>query len=350
MRANYVITVYNSSGNLIADISDKRSSFNYSKARNRADEISLSLNLDVLKRLAVASGLTVSDMLAVNENEIRVYRDGTLVTAGQIAEINPLISGDERTCSIKTVGWLDLFKKRHTAGTRTFTATDQSTILWTLINESQSQTDGNFGVTLGTLTSSIARDRTYEYKNIYDAIVQMTEVINGMDVEITPAKVFNTYYPKIGSVREDIIFNYPGNIQSIGFTRRGSEVYNRVIARGGGFGQDAIKTEAVDTALRSRHKLREEVVEYSDVSKLTTLQQHADKDVADKSKFNDLPEITLVSGATPEFGTYGIGDVVQIQINEDYEVFSVLNSSFTIEEIKVDVTDGDVEDITIGFS
>lgn len=350
MIANYSVKTYNSSGEIVADLTGLRNSLNIKKARNEADSINLVFDVDKLKEIVKNNGLnSIFDLLQVNVNEIRVFRDDTVISAGQISEIYSSIDGDTKLVNVRVVGWFDLLGQRYTDESRIFSSTDAGTIAWTLIDEAQTLTNGNIGITQGTITTSVNRDRTYSYKNIKEAIIQLSEVINGFDFEITWDKRFNVYYPSKGSAK-NIILTYPGNIQSINYARQGLQVFNSITARGFGFGEDAPIANATDLTMQNKHKLREKIIDYNDIKTVSVLQDHADEELQLAKDFSDIPTITLVSGQDPETGTYTIGDTIKVRITEHTELFGVLNDTFKIEEININVNQLNDETVVLGLS
>lgn len=238
--SRWSIEIYNSLGQRMADLSSKSLERKLVRARNRSDIINLKYDLDEIKKLCRKIGVPAFELFAVNQNEIRFKRDGVVLGAGQIVDTTPSITEDVRTIDIKGLGWFDLLGTRYTDVLRRFEQVDAGEIAWTTIDESQQKPDGDFGITLGNIQTSIPHDITYEFKNIKELITQLSEVENGFDFEITWDKVFNVYYPAIGQLRDDIILSYPGNISSLSFNRRGLETANQVIARGAGDGGNNI--------------------------------------------------------------------------------------------------------------
>lgn len=93
-----------------------------------------------------------------------------------------------------------------------FSATDESSMLWSLINSV-----GGHGIIIGTLADGV--DRTLAYapgKEIAEAINEITDSEGGLDFELNPVEgtdgrlvELNTYYPRQGSDKSDsIIFDY----------------------------------------------------------------------------------------------------------------------------------------------
>lgn len=351
--ANWSVEVYNDSGELVAELTGRAIERKVTKLRNRADTITLKYDLDDIKALSAKLNISAWDIFGIGQNEVRVKRNGVVFSAGQIMDATPLIDGDQRTISIIAVGWLDLFGARFTdeggSGSEYyFSDTDAGQIAWGLINASQNEEGGDFGITQGNIQASQNRDRQdYVYKNIKEAIIQLSEVINGFDFDITWDKKFNVYYPKIGVRRENLILTYPGAIKTLSFGRHGMQLANNIIARGSGTGEDAFTAEVTDIPSRNKFKLRQDIIDFNDVSKIDTLQDHANEELLFRRSFVDVPDITLDPALAPPFGTYGIGDEIKIEVLEDLEVFAPINNWFRIDGFEVTLDANNTEDIRL---
>jgi hypothetical protein len=120
-----------------------------------------------------------------------------------------------------------------------FKGIDQSLIMWSLI-----ESIGGHGVEKGSLPASQNRDRTYPpTKSIGEALLQMSEVINGPDFELEPVLSgdgtlcnFNTFHPRQGEDKSDTVkFVYraaPRTATGFSYTPAGDDVINRVVAVG----------------------------------------------------------------------------------------------------------------------
>ena len=218
----------------------------------------------------------------------------------------------------------------------TYTGTDQAQIMWNLIN-----LFSGHGVVKGTLQGGgINRDRTYPPgKELGLALVQMSEVINGPDFELTPTiatdgtlATFNTYYPRLGSDKSAAIrFVHAGKKEdtAVGFNYSlDGAIANRVIAIG------APKEEPSEASpygiypgYVAEHAgsiaelgVFEERMQLEDVVETATLEAHAKGAVAAAAfpitffDFEVAPErfgTEIGSGIPPEFGRdYWIGDTI----------------------------------------
>lgn len=348
MNGLYRIIITDASGTTIADVSDMCLSRSYLRRRNRPENIELSFDLDDLRRYIVSSRLTADELLRTNVNEVHIYRGNSKIVAGKII-YRDVAAADSKRVSIQAVGWLQMLAHRYTGIGVDYLSTDIGEIMWSLIDQAQSEPYGDMGFTRGTIQASRNADRsTYDYKNIKDAIIQLSEVQNSPDFSFDPYKTFNVWYPKQGIKHEDISFSYPGNILSIGYTQDGEKMHNQIIALGAGTGTDALTSIQDDTVAQSSYGLRQFRVQYNDISLKDTLDDHAAEDLRTSVGFFDLPEIT-VQGHDPVIGSYGIGDEINVNVSEDIELFGHINGYHRIDEIAVSVDHNDVETVRLRF-
>lgn len=349
MQSLYQILIKTPTGDKVGDVSDMPLAFKYILRRNRPSLITLDFDMDDLRRVLKVMNITARDLFATNVNEVYVYRNGVAVVAGQIMYRNVDMDEDKKA-QLQAPGWLELFNQRVTSISQVYSPTDIGQIMWDLIDQSQLQTNGDFGITQGTIQASrLAERNTYSYKNIKDAIIQLSEVIGGPDFEFTPDKVFNVYSPKQGRLITDFSFTYPGNIRSIGYEIDGSKMSNQVIFRGAGTGEQGIISVQSDTTAQGTYKLRQSVYQRPDVSVQESLDDLAEEQLRVSSGLFTVPRIKVL-GVEPPFGSYWLGDEVNIAVTEDVELFGDANGVFRIEEIEVSVDANNVEDVSIKLS
>lgn len=344
--SRYKVEIYSKSGQLLADLSNKMTPKKILQQRNRADQISMTADLFILREFCNDIGTTVPALFAVNQNEIRVSRNNKVLSSGVIVYARPSVGVDSGTFELKAVGWLKLLAKRFTSIEQNYSGVDAGAIAWDLINQSQLLPNGDLGFTQGTIQVSKTRDRSYSDKNILDAILQLSEVIDGFDFEVTWDKKFNVYYPKIGTKRTDIQFTYPGNISDLSVVSDGTIVANHITARGSGTGTGALRAVAEDITSEQSYYRLEDIEDYNDVSEIDTLQEHADEDLRQSLSFNLMPDITLVGNITPEYGTYNLGDEILITSN-DTVVFGTLNDYFRIDSMELNIDENNKETVRI---
>ncbi len=137
------------------------------------------------------------------ESDLWIWRDGVLLFRGRIVPpVQDDIDEDGHRCEVVAVDYRGMLAHRIIGGAgRTFSAVDQAEIAWTLIDESQSETNGDWGIVEGVgATSGQTRDRTYAAgKGLLEALTELGKVDNGMEWQISPALELDRWYPRRGS-------------------------------------------------------------------------------------------------------------------------------------------------------
>ena len=227
-----------------------------------------------------------------------------------------------------------------------FTDIDQGTILWTLINDFQNLPNGNYGITQGNIITGIKRDRTYPpFKNIYEAFRQMTEVINGCDIEITEEKVSNVYAYQ-GRQLEAIVFEYGKNISGLKFNFSMKDLANQANVIGSGEGEDLLYSIAHNAQSQAIYGLMQKSFLHSDVVLKDTLTEHAEKYVEEYPKPTSIYGVNVKSTADTTLKSYGVGDEVRLRIKKGY---LDIDTYRRIKKITVNVNSEEVEDIGVEF-
>jgi hypothetical protein len=273
-----------------------------------------------VEEVAQVYGKTALFVLSGGFREIWLEKDGTKVYYGAISDYS--VSKDSSgvlKITVASVGFFSLLAKRRTGAKRVFTTTDAGTIAWTLINESQTgDTYGDLGITMGTIQTSVDRDRTFRFASLREEIWQMSNanLKNGFDFEVDNNKVFNVYYAQKGSQREDIFFDEK-NIISYSFRKPlVLNLTNRVYVLGGGFNDDVIY-ETRDSAAdyRVTFGLLEDVLSSRNVEETDTLQDKGDGYLLKNQ--SPIVEISIThADGEPNIEDYDIGDSVRIRMTE----------------------------------
>ena len=343
---SYKLEIYDKTGVLLADLSDRATARDLSQVRNTYDVLKVTFDLDDIVDYCAAIGTDWTTIFAVDENEIRITSDDVVVTSCLIVDALPSIDKDDHKIDITGFGWLHLLKFRYTGADDIYTAQDAGSLAWQLINTSQSQTNGNFGITMGTIQTSINVNREYTSKNILDAITELSSGVSGFDFEVTWDKKFNVYYPKVGSDRTaDLAFTYPGNVMTISFERDGTKLINKSIAIGSGSGVNVSKVISTDATSELRFLLREGTNIVSDLAGSDALQARADADMLLYKTFLDIPTIVTGGITAPPFTSYRTGDLIPLV--STHPAFSMISGLYRVDSRELTLDENDFESVKI---
>lgn len=326
--SNYTVKVYDQNDVALGEIVNWFS-LSYSRKLNDYGQCSVTFSSD--DELMIP-------LLALRRYIVKIYRDGTLVWAGeQVARRGTLASNSTNQVTLTCNEFLEQLAHRFTASYRRFDNVDAGTIAWTLIDESQSLTYGDFGITQGTITATKNRSRTYQNKNILEAIKELTAVIDGFDFELTPEKVFHVYDQKGIDRTVTTVFEYGTNIEEMSVDEDFSSIVNSTIV----LGEDN-RVERTSTTSANIYALRQTVVNASNVTEDTTLNDKGDA-INRKYKAPLLSvSFTQLQGTRPFFGSISLGDIVKIRLNRG--IYNI-NNNFRVYGYDVQVSQDNQEKV-----
>lgn len=297
----HTIEIYNKNDELLA-ILDNAQGRQYQQNLNRSGTFTFSIN--ALDPLATETNLLVG------QNYIHYKRNGVLRWAGQIINWEASLGETDETVNVTCADWFYLLKDKIITTEEIYTADNEGEILQQLITYLQVQTDGDMGITFGANTSVETRDRTYFDKNVQEAFIQMSEIINGLDFEITPLKVLNIYEKKFTDRSTTHVFQYGQNIQSATARKDATQIKNDLK----GYGADTLIRTRDDGGSQSTYGRRQSIESFTDIVLSSTLDRHLDEILRTNGVPIQTYGISVFPDAEPEFGTYEIGDYVWVNI------------------------------------
>lgn len=205
-------------------------------------------------------------------------------------------------------------EQRFTAAAVTYSATDAGQIAKQLIDTTNSDSDTGIATT-GTITATKTRDRTYENKQISEAIRELTEVRDGFDFRVEPQEYASG---KIGVLHVDArqgtdkpgaLFEYgagtTANVTAVRRTTRLPITRVRVIA------SDGLVSETASTAGEAKYGRLMQIVQASDVKEQAT----ADDKATDALRPAPIQVVEFTpnpSKAPVPFTDYALGDTVRL--------------------------------------
>jgi hypothetical protein len=322
-------------------------------------------NISVDWKLNRAGGLSLSlpfEDENLNENRVQeglnyayVYKDDNLIWYGVLAEVRLGIGKDNNVDLVfKEVFYL-LENKRNI--TSTYENVDSGDIAWDMINNSQLELDGDLGITQGAITATKNRDRTYERESIGAKIIQLTEVTDGFDFEITPSLTnpnsflkFNVY-TKRGTTKPNLQFDLSdkvinNNISSLTISRSLDNLANRVIAEGEGQGALTLLSSTQDSTLQEYYGVLEKITQH----KTTGVQANLDDTATEELRIykQGLSTVDLqVSNLNSTFGLYDVGDIIYINLNYKWLAKTLI---LRIYSIKLNISENGEETINLQVS
>lgn len=346
MQPKYEVELFSRSGVLIADISRYVKNLSFSMQRNEAEQLSFTINLDAFESNADAVGSNPLGMLGPYQTDIKIKRNGTYLFGAHVGYLTTNLGEIENTIEIRAFGYLNLLIDRFV--TKTYTATDGVDIAWDLINETQTQDNGDMGMTQDAQqTTSPPRDRTYVRQNVKEAVLGLGILENSFDVKFTPDREFQTYAMLGSDQSATLEFVYPGNIVAVEVPRDGLSLFNKIYGLGSGFGDEALTSTQRDEDSQLNYGVHERISTYNSIKDATELDETTLNELDFRKDLLEIPQMT-VSGEDFDLDLYGVGDRVTVRV-DGHPFLATINGVYRIEKIDVTVDENESETIRLSF-
>lgn len=330
---------------ILGDITRLVQNVRFSLQRNEAETLEFTIDTTAFDEYSDDLGVEGVTLLNPYVIDVKVKRNGEYLFGTQIIDMRGTFTDARAQTPIRCTGYLNLMLDRYV--TKSYAATDASQMAWDLINTSQADPYGDFGITKSTdqfYNTGIYRERTYSLQNVKEGIINLTELVDGrFDFRFTHERVFETY-EKLGSDRSDISFQFPGDIISLNVPKSAISLYNHIIGIGSGFGDEALRSEAVDSNSAMNYGLRQRQVNWNNVSEQATLNHNTLGELYARKDLFVLPEVTL-DGSVFDLNDVSIGDRIRI-VNTKSNLYR-LNGIYRIERIDVSLDENQAETIKL---
>jgi hypothetical protein len=288
---------------------------------------------------------------------------------------------------IQGTEFLSYLRRRFIVDTLVFAAQDQLAIARDLVAYAQGQAmnavtghpitiakpGGSLGITLGSETSGVLRDRTYlgsERKSIETALKELASVDNGFDFSIDPVyssglgssitRPLALSYPRRGKPAQQstLRWEFGSQMTDYDWPEDATAIATTSYAVGAGEGATMLQSSAsAQYLIDAGYPLLETSRPYKDVTVQATLDSHAVADSkADGVPAVILPKIVVNGDMDPQVGEYVCGDEVAIVIDdENFPSWAPagnqsINSYYRIQayEVRVDSVGREVVTVTLG--
>lgn len=357
----YVIELFAQNGLRLADISALAFNRRFTMQRNEAETLTFDLNLYAFENYC-ANALGGADpkvLIAPYVTDVKVKRGANYLFGAQVVDVSFDLAQDmsrageggtgatattqDQIVTITCTGYLNLLKDRYI--TKTYTATERTSIATDIINTTQGQTNGSVGITIGTqITTGLLSDRTYQLDNVKLKLQELAALSDSpFDFNFSPLKDFRTY-SKIGARRTDINLIYGGPLGNVaGFTldRSAINLFNKIYGIGSGFGTDQLTSTQIDLPSQLNYYIREQVDQFNSVLLQPTLDTNTTTAVALAKDILELPVVTITGKELP--ATFlSVGDRIPLKVL-NHPFLSNINGLYRIEQMDVTIDENDFE-------
>lgn len=272
-------------------------------------------------------------------HEVGVLRGGTVVWQGPLVAVDETV--DDNDSPVVRFGALDLlhylsdwhilttietsgYPSGETSGPisgATVVDRDQHAIVKALVDHGQGQAGADRRIdTTGITDSGTLRDRQYkawELPNVWEQVRNLCNVQGGPDVAIDPATRELQLWTSRGRRRPATVFN-DRNVRRFGRRKDRSQLASEVIGLGAGEGESTLRVFRRASTSVGRVGLVQHVTPHKGVTRKTTLTEHADRELGDRSTVPDLYSVTVATD-DPRLFSYGLGDEVRIHYPSRFE-------------------------------
>ncbi len=346
-NSRYEIELWSQSGLRIADISALCSNRSYSIKRNEAETLTFDIDLFEFEYYCLTNlgGTDPHTLIAPYVTDVKIKRNGVYLFGSQVVNLSFNLSGMSSSVTITCSGYLNLFKDRYV--TKTYTATEATSIATDLLTTTQAQTNGSVGVTnaMSQYATGITRDRTYQRDNVKAKIQDLTTLIDGrFDFSFSWDKIFQTY-SQIGARRTDInlIYGGPlGNVVDFGLDRSGVNLFNKVYGLGSGFGDDELSSTQTDNTSEINYYVREKIEQFNSVVVQSTLNENTLAALTLAKDILELPVVTITGNEVPANTFISVGDRIMLEV-QAHTWLDNINGLYRVEQMDVSIDENDFE-------
>lgn len=355
----YTIELWSTTGVYMADVSILLiDGFRLGMPLNDVEDLEFSLDLVKFEEKCERLGVEPRNVLDPYRTEVKIKRNGAYLLGTQVVEtlIN-LNNQGPNTIQIRCTGYLNLFKDRYIspgvgdAYKVNYENRTYSEIAQRLILDTQKQTNGHFGVTLGPDTASpsqsMTRTRSGDYDNqgVKDGIINLTKLDNdNFDFKFTWDKRFECFN-RLGSDKPEVELVYSDNVKSMTVLRDSSTLANKITGIGSGIGDERLAYTSIDSTSSLAYGVREKIELFNSTSNQDTLDDSVAGLLPIYKDLHEVPTVHITNGAINP-GEVITGDSVLVKVEGSTFVESI-NSLYRIIDMKLNVNKNNEESITL---
>lgn len=333
-------------GFLQADISKISTDRSYVLKRNDSEQLVFNVDLYAFENLCSELGTVPQAVLRPYVTDVRVKRNGIYKFGTQVVNVGINLTSDGAVMEIRCTGFLDLFLDRYL--NVTYIEQDTADIFRDLINTTQIGTNMDMGVVEGAeqYETAVLRDYDYVDQNIKDGLMELSQLLEGgFDFKFYYDRSFEVF-DELGSLRSNFKLTYPYNVKEMTVPQSAESLYNYIIARGSGFGDEALVSIQSDAASRVNYGTRMKLLSFNNIIHQERLDVASEVYLDQVKDILELPQLK-VDGEFLDLDIVDVGDRIPVEILDHPMI--PLDGVYRIEQIEVELDENDAEDITITF-
>lgn len=280
-----------------------------------------------------------------------LLRDDTVVGFGIIETTSMDVASN--TVTLGCLGWHHYLRNLYLRHDAVFIGWDQAGIVAWLAEYATAKSGALATGTTRIAATGRARDRSYlgwERHSIGELIEDLSAVIDGFNFRYEPVVGAEGYtvdmllqYPATGRTT-NYVFEVGGNVELLDQEGDGSGMANSVEMIGSGQGPEAPIVTATDVDVLGTTPLWEAVETHSDVTRVSTLQEKAQRRLTMGRSPVRVPTLRIGADVEPRLGTYHVGD--RVRVRGSYGLLDV-DADYLITQTSYDVGEGTVAVSTV---
>lgn len=191
---------------------------------------------------------------------------------------------------------------------------DQATIVENVVLFLQSPPKDDLGITTDCPVTGVDRERHFQFADHtpgLEAILEFTEMRDGLDVSVTPDRVFHTHYRRKGTDRTATVTLSTDNCEVQSERFEGGRAASGVVTLGNGDGPDREEGGAADPGLYDGRTVEAIVTPRATVA-IDTLDEMASEELARRA---DPRYLEVLVTSSPLATALAEGDIVDVDIS-----------------------------------
>ena len=278
----------------------------------------VTVSTDEVRRRAAQLGITAAELLEPGTVELVVAIGTQIVFTGPVGEVEWSAIADRITITAR--GLLAYLEERRIGtGTTSFVGEDISDIMFTLIDDAQQQTAGDYSFTDNSTAAGTNLTVEFERRTrILEALRNLSRADGAPDFWIDPERRFNAEQAR-GQDRRNLIRITPGMMENATWTNRDEQLATVVTVIGGEDGMGGFfEATAVttDTAALARYGRRELLLDRPELTSNQQCQDYAARVVEEQARRSETIRADIIVTPNRPFSIRDleVGDIVTVDL------------------------------------
>lgn len=278
--------------------------------------------------------------------DLIVRRDVTIVYRGRVGATSDTIDAAGHLTQVTTGDYRAILGRRilYDDDTLEWFATDKATIAWQLVEQTQTRTAGDLGITDGTTALGVDVDRDWEAgASIGEAIQELSEEGDGFDWDINPATLALEVWAERGS-NHGVVLDLGGPlVESVHRTVDPAAYANAIRVNGDPALLDIETLEAADLATRLEGRWDAQHGDTT-IRDAVTLAERAAWRLNEAQTIQPAYTVTLRRGRWEGPGHIWLGDTCRLVVRSGR---LATNTLLRVYEISIGLDDHGAETVTL---